>query len=415
MKAQQLELPAFMKENIMLGNEISITGKWMPKSNSVFFKKSEDSREMLVEWENIHEDAKNHEGMLSTEINHAVGQDAVLVHHIFKNHDSLINYFTQTANEHSEALHQVAKPGFHLVRGMSITEQVKSAIESKGVNGTFAEYTFGFVREGNRQPDPSKAIQVTAKWTCKEGESVEDLKHWWLKVGTDAYDLEKGMARFEAYEVIGEQALIIHETFETSKDLQFHLTKGMAAKYKKDIDQIAAPENYFFRGPVSWTIRTYSKFMGLPATYSSQGSHYTQDGGTMSEGKINLNKDIMENKQVMVVYKWTAKEGKSEELKAIYKDVEGQMKAKEPGALNVQCYFDENLSALVVMDLFADAGAVGFHLGTTAGQHWPDLVQVADPGEFLFCGEIPEEMKQAAVGMGLNATFAPSIFGFKRD
>lgn len=123
----------------------------------------------------------------------------------------------------------------------------------------------------------------------------------------------------------------------------------------------------------------------------------------------------MENQEVMVVYKWTAKEGKSEELKAIYREVESQMKSNEPGALNVQCYFEEASSTLVVMDLFADAGAVGFHLGTTAAGHFESLLQIASPGEFLFCGELPEEMKQVAVGMGLNAIFAPKIFGFERD
>ena len=66
-------------------------------------------------------------------------------------------------------------------------------------------------------------------------------------------------------------------------------------------------------------------------------------------------------------------------------------------------------------DLFVDAGAVGFHLGTTAAGHFENLLQIAIPGEFLFCGEIPEEMKQSAIGMGLNATFAPHIFGFNRN
>jgi len=128
---------------------------------------------------------------------------------------------------------------------------------------------------------------------------------------------------------------------------------------------------------------------------------------------ININK--MDNRQVMVVYKWTAKEGKSEELKAIYREVESQMKSNEPAALNVQCYFDETSSTLVVMDLFEDARAVEFHLGTTAAGHFESLLQIASPGEFLFCGEVPEKMKQAAVGMGLNATFAPNIFGFERE
>ena len=123
----------------------------------------------------------------------------------------------------------------------------------------------------------------------------------------------------------------------------------------------------------------------------------------------------MENQEVMVVYKWTAKEGKSEELTAIYREVQAQMKSNEPGALKVQCYFDETSSTLIVMDLFTDAGAVGFHLGTTAAGHFENLLQIAIPGEFLFCGDIPEEMQQAAVGMGLNATFAPNVFGFERS
>ncbi len=123
----------------------------------------------------------------------------------------------------------------------------------------------------------------------------------------------------------------------------------------------------------------------------------------------------MTNQNVMVVYKWTAKDGKSEELKSIYQEVLGQMQSNEPGALEVQCYFDESSSTLVIMDMFADAGAVGFHLGTTAASHFESLLQIANPGEFLFCGNVPEEMKQAALGMGLKATFAPHISGFNRN
>jgi quinol monooxygenase YgiN len=288
MKQTALELPSFMKDPILIEEEISVTGKWVPKNKGGFFRKSEDSREMLQEWEDIHNEAKNHKGMLSTEINHAIGQDAVLVHHIFNNEDSLLSYFNQTASKHSAALHAVAQPDYHLIRGIKVSDKVRNAFKSKNVDGTFGEFLYGFVRHDYQQPDPTKAVQVTAKWTCKEGESINELEHWWLKVGTDAFDEEKGMARFEVYRVIGENALIIHETFESSDELKFHLTKGMAARYKNDIDKVASPENYFFRGPVSWTIRTYSKFMGLPATYSSKGSSYTQQGGTMSEGKTNL-------------------------------------------------------------------------------------------------------------------------------
>ena len=98
--------------------------------------------------------------------------------------------------------------------------------------------------------------------------------------------MEEGLLRFEVFQVIGEDALIIHETFNNNDELKFHLSKGTAEKYKKDIDKIAIPECYFFRGPVSWTIRTYSKFLSLPATYSSQGSNYTHPDGSMSDGTI---------------------------------------------------------------------------------------------------------------------------------
>jgi hypothetical protein len=105
-----------------------------------------------------------------------------------------------------------------------------------------SDLLFGNVKDDYTRPDPQTAINVTAKWTCKPG---------------DESHLE---------------------------ELMFHLSKGTAEKYKKDIDKIAEPERYFFRGPVSWTIGAYSKFLHLPATYSSQGSNFTQPGGNMSEG-----------------------------------------------------------------------------------------------------------------------------------
>ena len=122
----------------------------------------------------------------------------------------------------------------------------------------------------------------------------------------------------------------------------------------------------------------------------------------------------MTNQEIAVVYKWTAKTGKSEELKAIYADVVEQMKQNEPDALKVECAFDESSNTLIVYDLFKDSAALGLHLGTTAAGHFPSLLQIAVPGAFLFCGLVPDELKQAIRGMGLDATFAPNIFGFDR-
>ena len=275
-----------MSTKTKIDKEISITAKWVPTNKGGLFRKSAESREMLKEWEDIHREAKNSEGILSTEINHAVNQEAVLVHHIFRDSESLINYFAATATDHKVALTKVAKPDLHLVRGTILSEDVISAVRNKVESTSFGEYLFGYVKNDYYRPDPKHAIQVTAKWTCKDEASLDELIYWWQRVGTDAYDMEKGLVRYEVYRAVKENALIIHETFDNTKELQFHLSKGTAAKYKKDIDLIAAPENYYFRGPVSWTIRTYSKFLGLPATYSSQGSHYIKQGGNLSEGLI---------------------------------------------------------------------------------------------------------------------------------
>ena len=123
----------------------------------------------------------------------------------------------------------------------------------------------------------------------------------------------------------------------------------------------------------------------------------------------------MTNQEISVVYKWTAKPGQSEALKAIYRDVEKQMQETEPDALKVDCYFDESNGVLLVYDLFKNGAALGQHLGTTAAGHFPSLLQIATPGPFLFCGDVPEELQQAALGMGLDATFAPRMFGFERN
>lgn len=281
-------LPPHLAEPFRIGDEISITGKWVPATPGGLFRKSADSDAMLQEWEDIHAGARDDGGVLSTEINHAVGEDAVLVHHVFRDAAALGHYFSTTATDHMAALTSVAKPELHIVRGMNIPAQVKSAIDSKGVTAAYGDFLYGFVKHDYAKPNPETAIQVTAKWTCSEDDeaALEELKYWWQRVGTDAYDMEEGLVRFEAYQVQGEKALIIHETFAENAELMFHLTKGTAHKYKSEIDKIAAPEAYFFRGPVSWTIRTYSRFMHLPATYSSLGSNYTEPGGSMSDGTI---------------------------------------------------------------------------------------------------------------------------------
>lgn len=117
---------------------------------------------------------------------------------------------------------------------------------------------------------------------------------------------------------------------------------------------------------------------------------------------------------ITVVYKWIAKPGKLDELKAIYSEVTNQMQQNEPGALAVHCYVSEEENALYVRDEFRDAEAVGFHLGTTAAGHFPKLLEVATPGPFLFFGDVPAEIQAATREMGLASEFATHNNGYDR-
>jgi len=122
----------------------------------------------------------------------------------------------------------------------------------------------------------------------------------------------------------------------------------------------------------------------------------------------------MNSNHVTGVDSWTAQPGKLEELTAIYAQVTAQMEANEPGAEEVQVHVSEAEGRLYVRDEFADANAVGFHLGTTAAAHFQSLLAIATPGTFFFLGEIPDEMKAATAEMGLPAEFATSVAGFQR-
>jgi quinol monooxygenase YgiN len=278
-------LAEYLAESSKSGDEISVTGKWTP-TKSRMFGKSTESKQTVTELENILTNAKSEPGVLAMELDPTVGGDSFLVHQVFKDPESLVAYFSSTASHSVSTLLKVARPDLQLVRGADLPTTVVDAIKDKGIPAVFGKHIFGFVKNNYVAPDPKTAIDVTAKWTCKPGETsqLENLKYWWQRVGTDAFSMEEGLLRFEVFEAIGEDALIIHETFEDTAVLKFHLMKGTAKIYKSDIDKVAEAERYVFRGPVLWLIRTYSKVLRLPATYSNRGDRHSLSGGNMSDG-----------------------------------------------------------------------------------------------------------------------------------
>jgi quinol monooxygenase YgiN len=117
---------------------------------------------------------------------------------------------------------------------------------------------------------------------------------------------------------------------------------------------------------------------------------------------------------VTVVYKWTAPPGKLDELTAIYRQVTDAMEQNEPDAQAVHIYVSEAENALYVRDEFADAGAVGFHLQSTAAAHFDSLMAIATPGPFFFMGDVPIELRAATEHMQLGGEFSTHAAGFDR-
>ena len=80
---------------------------------------------------------------------------------------------------------------------------------AKNVPAVFGEFLFGYVKEDYERPDQETAIMVTAKWTCKPGRCRLTSKISSTGGSASAltrYSIEKGLLRFEAYQVIGEDA-----------------------------------------------------------------------------------------------------------------------------------------------------------------------------------------------------------------
>lgn len=122
----------------------------------------------------------------------------------------------------------------------------------------------------------------------------------------------------------------------------------------------------------------------------------------------------MDNQEITVTYKWTAKPGKRAELKAMYEEVVETAMANEPGAYRFEVYEVQETGDLLVVDIFRDGAALGEHLGGTAAKFFPQLSEIAEPGPFFFCGNVPDELVQAANGMNMGAVFGKRVFGFSR-
>ena len=119
--------------------------------------------------------------------------------------------------------------------------------------------------------------------------------------------------------------------------------------------------------------------------------------------------------EIDLTYVWTAKTGMNQQLVATYQAVGEVLDANEPGLLMYEMSVSEQGDQIVIREIFEDADALAFHLTSTAAQYFPQISEIATPGPFIFRGEVPAELKQAAYQMDMGAIFTGDWSGFDRS
>jgi len=119
--------------------------------------------------------------------------------------------------------------------------------------------------------------------------------------------------------------------------------------------------------------------------------------------------------QIDLTYVWTAHAGQGQRLVATYEGVGEILQANEPGLIFYEIATSETGNQIIIHEVFEDGNALAFHLTETAAQFFPQLVEFADPGPFIFRGDVPEELKAAAYGMNMGTIFTSDWTGFERD
>lgn len=119
--------------------------------------------------------------------------------------------------------------------------------------------------------------------------------------------------------------------------------------------------------------------------------------------------------EIDLTYVWTAHEGQEARLIETYAAVGEVLEANEPGLLLYEISVSESGNQIIIREVFEDGDALAFHLTETAAQFFPQLVQFANPGPFIFRGEVPENLKVAAYQMNMGAIFTGDWTGFERN
>ncbi|MDJ0629674.1 MAG: antibiotic biosynthesis monooxygenase family protein [Rhodobacter sp.] len=120
--------------------------------------------------------------------------------------------------------------------------------------------------------DAASQIDLVYVWTAKPGMG-EQLVATYKAVGDVLEANEPGLLVYEiAVSETGDQ-IVIHEIFEDSEAMAFHLS-GTAAQYFPQISQIAIPGPFIFRGDVPEELRTAAYQMDMGAIFTGDWSGF---------------------------------------------------------------------------------------------------------------------------------------------
>ena len=119
--------------------------------------------------------------------------------------------------------------------------------------------------------------------------------------------------------------------------------------------------------------------------------------------------------EIDLTYVWTAHDGQAERLISTYEAVGEMLEANEPGLLLYEIAVSETGTQIIIHEVFENSDALAFHLSETAAAFFPQLVEFATPGPFIFRGNVPDELKSAAYQMNMGAIFTDGWDGFARE
>ena len=119
--------------------------------------------------------------------------------------------------------------------------------------------------------------------------------------------------------------------------------------------------------------------------------------------------------EIDLTYVWTAHPGMEDRLVQTYAAVGQILEANEPGLLFYEISVSETGNQIIIHETFEDQQALAYHLSETAAQFFPQLVEFATPGPFIFRGAVPSELKEAAYQMSMGAIFTGDWEGFTRQ